>query len=124
MNEAIIEKVIKKAIANWYLERKHLIYDLEVSKMIAIRFYKKPNETESFCEYYLEVFTSKEFIEAFSRFLWNESPKSKWRYPKVMWYVWQLNYENIDWIISDFIQIQADAIFDWKLEEFYQSLIK
>ena len=93
MTKEVIDKYIQFAIDNWYDE-----YDMEWYLFM---------ETLKWPRHYVNVITSKEFIEAVARWLMEN--------------IW---FYDLDKIINVLTKDQAIAIRDWKLEEFILELIK
>ena len=73
-----------------------------------------------------ELITSKPFIEAIARGLWNKAPywKSKWYMVKMVFpIIWQLNYGEQEGLFEDLTIFQAIAIRDGTLEQFIENLL-
>lgn len=122
MNKELIEKIINIAIENGYNpwdEVKTIDIDIENALRlwgdIQIGFNWRDEKKKCIWRNLSTILTSKEFIDAFCKYLWMNEKDYK-------------NFKNmINWTwdetINDFTCEQAIAIRDWKLEEFYKQFI-
>lgn len=123
MNKEIIEKYIKFGIDNWFKDLdwyKFLWLKYEIDNIL----WEFETANWKYCiqllwDNILEIITSKDFIKAITRWLIRQ------RFSKN---ALEENIQNafkssvFQWKIKEITHNQADAIRDWKLEEFILSL--
>ena len=69
---------------------------------------------------YLQLITEQGFIDKLANYLWNNAPRSKGKYPKIMWPEWQLKYKKIEEVKEDMKAVFGSTIMDNSTEEYLQ----
>lgn len=67
---------------------------------------------------YVELIVDPGFIDAMALYIWNYAPRSKTKYPKIMWPEWQLKYKKIEEIKEDMKALFGSTIMDNSTEEY------
>lgn len=70
---------------------------------------------------YNELVMSQWFIDALASYIWNYAPRSKGKYPKIVWLEWQLKYETIEEIKEDMKMLFGLSIQDNSLDEYLEA---
>lgn len=69
---------------------------------------------------YTDLVVDNGFIDAMALYIWNYAPRSKTKYPKIMWPEWQLKYKKIEEVKEDMKALFGSTLMDNSTQEYLQ----